>query len=101
MTAATRKASERQSEDVVVVLVGGPADGRRVRVDGRPNVYFVPRANRLDMSISPRDEVEARFIADIADEYVRRGRNIYVHHSLLHLDEMDLLTAGYRPEIGK
>ena len=88
-------------ENVVVVLVGGPADGRRVAVDGRPNVYFVPRVNRLDMSIRPREEAEAFFIADVADEYLRRGKNLYVHHSLSHLDEMDLLTSGYRPELGK
>lgn len=84
-----------------MLLVGGPADGRRVKIDGRPKVYFVPRVNRLDMSISPRDEIEAVHISRVAEEYVRVDRQIYLHSSISNIDIIDALVAGYRFEIGK
>lgn len=87
--------------DNLMVLVGGPCDGRRVQIDGRPKVYYVPRINRIDMSINPRDEMEARYIKDMAEEYIRRERGVYMHYSIDHMDVFDVLTQGYRSEIGK
>jgi len=85
-----------------MLMIGGPMDGRRVQIDGRPKVYFVPRANRLDLNISPpRDEHESRYMKDVTEEYVRIEKGVYAHCSVAHLDVIDLLTSGYRCEIGK
>jgi len=85
----------------VMILVAGPCDGRRVKIDGRPRVYYVPRVNRIDMKINPRDETEARYIKEIAEEYVRCESGVYMHESISHLDVVAVLTAGYRNEIGE
>lgn len=87
--------------DKVMVLVGGPCDGRRVKIDGRPKVYYVPRVNRLDFSITPRDPVEESCIKEIYEEYVRIENRVYAHSSVSHLDVVDLLVSGYRNEIGQ
>lgn len=91
--------SRRAAE--TMLLVGGPADGRRVVIDGRPKVYYVPRANRLDMSINPRDQTEETYISQIAEEYVRSERRVYLHSSVAHMDVVSMLVAGYRHEVGK
>lgn len=86
----------------VMLLVGGPCDGRRIKADGRPKVYYLPRTNRLDLSIEPpRYPEEAVYMAQVTEEYVRTYDNVYVHHSIRDLDVVGLLTAGYRCEIGK
>lgn len=84
-----------------MLLVGGPADGRRVVIDGRPKAYYVPRVNRLDMSINPRDKMEATHIKRIAEEYIRSERGVYMHESISHMDVVEVLTAGYRNEISQ
>lgn len=78
--------------DKTMVLVGGPCDGRRVKIDGRPKIYYVPRVNRIDFSVRPRDSIE---------EYVRAEDRVYVHSSISHLNVVDLLVSGYRNEIGQ
>lgn len=82
-----------------MLLVGGPADGRRVMIDGRPKVYYVPRVNRLDLSINPRDEMEAQHISRFAEEYIRAERQVYLHSSIAHMDVVEALVRGYRHEV--
>lgn len=91
--------SRRAAE--TMLLVGGPADGRRVVIDGRPKVYYVPRLNRLDMSINPRNEMEATHIKQVAEEYIRSERGVYMHESISHMDVVEVLTTGYRNEISQ
>lgn len=83
-----------------VLLVGGPADGRRIKTDGRSSIYYVPRINRIDPGINPRDPVEASYFETIAEEYRRKEFGVYMHNSICDLDVIDVLTAGYRCEIG-
>jgi len=92
--------SRRAAE--TILLVGGPADGRRVMIDGRPKVYFVPRINRLDLSLDPDENpMQAVHMSRIAEEYVRSERQVYLHSSISHMDVVEALVAGYRHEIGQ
>jgi hypothetical protein len=85
-----------------MLMIGGPIDGMRVQIDGRPKVYFVVKANRLGLNISsPRDEQESRYMREVTEEYVRVEGRVYAHYSIAHLDVIDLLASGYRCEIGK
>lgn len=87
--------------DKTMVLVGGPCDGRRVKIDGRPRIYYVPRVNRIDLSIRPLDAQEAAYVKEIAEEYVRVEDRVYAHSSVSHLNVVDILVNGYRNEIGQ
>lgn len=85
----------------VMLLVGGPADGRRVKTDGRPKVYYLPKSNRLDLHLSVRDDYEASMFKEVGiEEYVLCESNVYMHSSISHMDVVAVLTSGYRCEIG-
>lgn len=88
---------------MIAVLIGGPADGRRVETD-RERVCRVPRLVPMSARVEPLNPREETMRMEY-DEYriIRLMDDAFIglHHTVSERQMFNALVGGYRNEIGR